>query len=128
MLLRNNNNNNNNRKFCCFFLVLFPVGYIIFLFWPSLYRVSSFDNCLALCLPRLVHLTLTRLSVHVLGLLKLNCYVHDYGLTTVAPTSLCLCPGWAFQHLSGCLCVRVRVSTFNMYHSLSLSGCSLLTQ
>ena len=61
--------------------------------------------------------------------------MYDYGLAIVAPTSLCLCPGWTFQHLPGfmcvlCLCVRVRacvrVSTFNMYHSLSLSGYSLV--
>jgi len=100
---------NNSRKFYCFFS-LFPAGSVIFLFWPSFYRVSSFDTFLAVCLPRLVRLALTLLSVNVLGLFPLNCHVYDYGLAIVAPTSLCLCPGCAFQHISVymCVCASVR--------------------
>jgi len=124
------------QKILLLFLVLFPVGSVIFLFWPSFYRVSSFDTCLSVCLRSLVRLTLTLLSVNVLGLLTLNCHVYDYGLAIVAPNSLCVrvvpFSIYLSVYICVCVCVCVRVcelvSTFNMYHSLCLSGCSLLTQ
>jgi len=43
------------QKILLLYLVLFLVGSVIFLFWPSFYPVSSFHTCLAVCLPMLVN-------------------------------------------------------------------------